>query len=345
MIRGHCRSVNSVKVLCIWEVRPELRSYLEDRMPFAELIFPEDISEENLNKLAVDADVIIGWNPKKELLMAARDLKLYVNPGAGVQHLIKPFKKCKASGHSIPLVNGHGNAYFTAQNTVALLLAFMNGTVQHHNWMFEGRWRFGDDELRSIPLLKRNVGLLGYGHVNRYVHRFLSGFDVDFSILRRDWSKLTEEMPTEVKRYSPEQLEEFIKSVDVLVVALPSTKKTIGLIGAKELNLLGPDGILVHVGRGKVIEEEALYNALKEKRILGAAIDVWYEYRAEPDEEGRTRPYNFPFHELDNIVLSPHRSASPLDDLERWGEVVENVKRVAEDRTDFLNLVDLDEEY
>jgi len=337
--------VNSVKVLCIWKARPELRSYLLENMPFAELVFPDDVSDENIIKLAVDADVTIGWRPTKEILMAAEKVKVHINPGAGVQHVIDLFRECREAGHPIPLVNGHGNAYFTAQNTVALLLGYMDGIVQHHNWMLEGRWRFGDDELKSIPLQKRKVGLLGYGHVNRNVHRMLSGFDLEFSILRREWSKQNGELPTKAKRYSPDQLDEFIKSVDVLIVALPSTQKTIGLIGSKQLDLLGPDGILVHVGRGKVIEEEALYNALKEKRIRGAAIDVWYEYRPEPDEEGRKRPYNFPFHELDNIVLSPHRSASPLDDLERWDEVVENVKRVAEGRTDYLNLVDLDEEY
>jgi phosphoglycerate dehydrogenase-like enzyme len=94
-----------------------------------------------------------------------------------------------------------------------------------------------------------------------------------------------------------------------------------------------------------VIDEEAFYKALSEKQIAGAAIDVWYEYRPEEDPEGRKFPSSFPFHKLDNVVLSPHRGASPMDDLRRWDEVIENITRFAEGREDFINIVDLERGY
>jgi phosphoglycerate dehydrogenase-like enzyme len=128
-------------------------------------------------------------------------------------------------------------------------------------------------------------------------------------------------------------------------VAVPQTPDTLGLIGQKELVLLGSDGLIVNIARGPVIDEEALYNVLAKKLIAGAAIDVWYEYRPEPDDENRLYPFHHPFHELDNIVLSPHRGASPMDDLERWNEVIENITRYAQGRTDFLNIVDLERGY
>jgi len=99
------------------------------------------------------------------------------------------------------------------------------------------------------------------------------------------------------------------------------------------------------MARGSVIDEAGLYKALKEKVIAGAAIDVWYEYRPEPDESGSKYPYSHPFHELDNVVLSPHRTASPFDDLERWDEVIENVIRYSKGRRDLINQVNLEEEY
>ena len=84
---------------------------------------------------------------------------------------------------------------------------------------------------------------------------------------------------------------------------------------------------------------------MKSKSIAGAAIDVWYDYRPEQDETGRKYPYDHPFHELDNVVLSPHRGASPMDDLHRWNEVIENISRYSRGRTDFLNQVDLERGY
>ena len=80
-------------------------------------------------------------------------------------------------------------------------------------------------------------------------------------------------------------------------------------------------------------------------KIAGAAIDVWYEYKPEPDVDNRKFPFHKGFHELDNIVLSPHRGASPMDDLERWNEVIENITRFCQGRTDFLNIVDLERGY
>ena len=137
------------------------------------------------------------------------------------------------------------------------------------------------------------------------------------------------------------QLDEFLRAIDILIVSLPLTPKTEGLIGERELELLGPDGLFLNVGRGAVVDEESLYNALKDRVIAGAALDVWYNYTPISDEGGRTSPYNCPFHELDNVVLSPHRAASPFRDLKRWDEVIENISRFAEARTDFLNVVDV----
>jgi phosphoglycerate dehydrogenase-like enzyme len=148
-----------------------------------------------------------------------------------------------------------------------------------------------------------------------------------------------------VKKYSTSEIHEFLKEIDTLIVGVPQTPETIGLIGTKELELLGEGGLVVTVARGLVIEEEAFYNALAEKKIAGAGIDVWYEYRPEEDDEGRKYPFSFPFHELDNVVLSPHRGASPMDDLKRWDEVVENITRFAKGQDEFINVVNLERGY
>ncbi|UCE11217.1 MAG: hypothetical protein JSW61_04580 [Candidatus Thorarchaeota archaeon] len=338
---------DNVRVLFIWDARAELRDFLQAGLADlenVELVFPDETDDETLVKLAPDADIMIGWRPSRDLLSAAKKMTLFVNPGAGVQHHIEVFREINQE-QSVVLVNGHGNSYFTAQHAVALLLTLTNKIVSHHEWMRNGKWRTGDSDASSIPLRYRKVGLLGYGAVNRQVHRFLQGFDLDFHVLKRSWETQPRTQPTNYRKYEPAQIHEFLKDIDTLIVAVPQTPETIGLIGREELELLGEDGLIVNMARGVVVDEQGLFNVLKEKAIAGAAIDVWYEYRPEPDAEGRKFPYNYPFHELDNVILSPHRGASPFRDLERWNEVTENIRRFAVGRTDFLNVVDLDRGY
>jgi phosphoglycerate dehydrogenase-like enzyme len=339
--------MRQTNVLFIWKVREELKAYLKDgfcELQNVTLHFLEDVSEENLLLHAPDADILVGWRPSRNLLDTAANFRLFINPGVGVQHHLETFRDLVKT-RNVSLINGHGNTYFTAQHAVALLLALTNKIIPHHSWMKEGQWRKGDADAKSIPLRDRQVGFLGYGAVNSKVHRFLSGFDVSFHVCRRSWNEETTTLPTPVQRYTTEELNEFLKEIDILIVGVPQTPETIGLIGGRELELLGGKGLVVTVARGLVIDEEAFYKALLKNKIMGAGIDVWYEYQPEADSEGRKYPSAYPFHELDNVVLSPHRGASPMDDLRRWDEVIENITRFAQGRDDFINVVELERGY
>ncbi|MBD3408137.1 MAG: hypothetical protein GF411_18595 [Candidatus Lokiarchaeota archaeon] len=339
-------SSKETNVLFIWEVPEKLQDYLRkglENVDNLKLIFPDKHSEEEFLRHAPNADIIVGWRPSDDLLDAAEKLKLHINPGAGVQHLIEQFQRVNQT-REIILVNGHGNSYFTAQHAVALLLALSNRIILHHNWMTEGLWRRGDTHAKSIPIRFRKIGLLGYGAVNSKVHKFLAGFNVDFHILKRCWDDAVQ-MPTEATKYVPDEFESFLKEIDTLIIAVPQTEETASLIGSKELELLGKESLLVNMARGSVIVEKELYQALLHGKIAGAAIDVWYDYKPEPDEKGKKYPYHYPFHELDNVVLSPHRGASPMDDLLRWNEVIENILRFCRGENVFLNMVDLQRGY
>lgn len=340
-------SDKGITVCFISNVSEQIQDYLIEKLKSldnVELIFRKDKSKKSLNKLVPKADILIGWRPSEKILLKASNLKLFINPGAGVQHLIELFRDINKI-KKVFLINGHGNSYFVAQHTVALLLALMNKIIPHHEWMRQGRWRTGDEDAVSIPLRFRKVGLLGYGAINQKVHRFLSGFDIEFSILRKHWERQENPLPKNVKRYEFSQLNQFLTSIDILIIAIPVTSLTKKIIGRNELELLGTNGILVNVSRGDIIDEESLFYALKEKVIQGAAIDVWYNYSPESNEEGKKYPFNFPFHSLDNIILSPHRGYSPFNDLLRWNEVIENITWMSQGRQDFLNVVNLEEEY
>ncbi|MBS3795245.1 MAG: hypothetical protein KGY80_10125, partial [Candidatus Thorarchaeota archaeon] len=128
---------STTNVFFIWDVRDELREYIVDGladMKGVNLIFPQSSNEEEYIEYASDADIIVGWRPSENLLEIAQNLRLHINPGAGVQHLLDKFRSLDPS-RNITLVNGHGNSYFTAQHAVALLLALTNKIVPHHNWM------------------------------------------------------------------------------------------------------------------------------------------------------------------------------------------------------------------
>ncbi len=338
--------MNKVNVLFKFSPEKGLIDYLQKGLadyPQIRMLNLEGDGKEKQLEFAPAADAAIGWGASLEFLEAATKLKLFINPGAGVQGVVPVFAKLDPS-RNVALVNGHGNSYFTAQHAVAMLLALMNKVIAHHAWMVDGRWRLGDGEGVSTPLRDRKVGLIGYGAVNSKVHKFLSGFDVEFGVLRNSWPENLK-TPTPVKKYCPDELHAILEWADILIVAIPMMESTEGMIGAEELKLLGETGLVINMARGPVVHEESFYNALKGGGIAGAGIDVWYNYGCEPDENGEKHPASFPFHKLDNVVLSPHRGASPMNDLRRWDEVIENLSRLARGETEFINTVVLERGY
>ncbi len=335
-----------MKVLFIWKAEEALEQHLRSELQSTglELIFPQEASESYYLEVADEIDVIVGWNPTRALLEKCQQVKLLINPGAGVQHLKKHLPYLQERG--IVLVNGHGNAYFTAQHMMALLLASTNKLIPHHQGMLAGKWRLGDALGKSTPLRDRHVGLLGYGHINKWVHKFLDAFGPKVSILRKNKGKTELAVLRPIERlYDLTELSEFLGAIDVLLIAIPLTELTRDLIDEKAFALLGKEALVINVGRGPIINEEALYKALLEHTIAWAAIDVWYNYSPEEDEEGKKRPHKFPLHQLDNIVLSPHRAGSPLDHPCRWEDVIENLKRFAAKDKPYLNVVNLEEAY
>lgn len=340
-----------IKVIFITETDEVLKKYFKTSLKDVKnvrLEFPSDPSEKNLLKQSKNADIIVGWRPSMKLLQNAENLRLFINPGAGIKHHIRNFRELNSSGKKVKLINNHGNAYSTAQHAVAMLLGLMNRIVYHHNQMKEGKWRTSDNKdlySASVQLRGRKIGLLGYGAINKNVHRFLSGFENEFHVLKQSWNKSEDKLHGKLIKYSEKELNKFLKAVDILIAAIPHTSKTEGLIGADEIGLLGEKGIIVNISRGIIFNEESLFNALSKKKIAGAALDVWYNYTPKKDKMGREFPYKYPFHKLSNVLLSPHRAASPFDDLKRWDEVIENIRRLAEGKKKFLNEVDISKEY
>ena len=127
----------------------------------------------------------------------------------------------------------------------------------------------------------------------------------------------------------PAQLRDLVSESDYLVVCCALNRETFGLLNSDSLSWLKPDAYLINVARAEVIEEQALFDLLKEKRIAGAALDVWYRY---PEAGKQTLlPSRLPFHELDNVLMTPHLSAWTDRMIERrWRKIAANLDALAE---------------
>jgi phosphoglycerate dehydrogenase-like enzyme len=122
-------------------------------------------------------------------------------------------------------------------------------------------------------------------------------------------------------------LDEVVRRADYLAVTLSLNETTRGLLGERELALMKPTAVLVNVARAEIVDEEALYRALAEGRIAAAALDVWYRY---PTGSGPTLPATHPFHELSNVLMTPHVSGWTEGMLEARAKVIaENIQRAA----------------
>jgi phosphoglycerate dehydrogenase-like enzyme len=109
---------------------------------------------------------------------------------------------------------------------------------------------------------------------------------------------------------------------------LPLNDETRGLIDARRLALCKAELVIINVARAAVLDEEALYTALRERRIAGAVLDVWYSYPT--GDHPAARPSRFPFHELSNVIMTPHCSAWTDGLIERrWGFIAANLDRLA----------------
>ena len=333
----------STNVLFLNRHGAELIDYLKRGLGglAVDLQLPPDEQRQSLLAMVPSADVLIGWGSDMELLQAATRCRLFINPGTGIKQHLENFRVMREV-RPIVLANGHGNSYAVAQHAVALLLALANKVIPHHQKMVTQVPPANPQ--RTVYFKDIAIGLLGYGAINTKVHRLLSGFDVSFAALRRSWDAPGDQTPTALERFTTDQLDSFFEHCDVVVNALPDTQLTRNMVGMAQLERLGARGLFVNVGRASTLVQADLFEALSQRVLGGAAIEVWWPRGPKPPA-GRHDPYDHPFHELDNIVMSPHRGADSGGDPRRWDEVIENLKRVHAGRTDFLNVVNLDLEY
>lgn len=204
--------------------------------------------------------------------------------------------------------NLHHNATAVAEMAIALLLAAIRRLPEADAALRRGDWTPRYAERSGTTLAGRRALILGGGAIGSRIARILGAMELRVEVLRR---RPRSEAP--FPEHGPEALDALLPESSVLVNALPATPATSGLIDARRLALLPADSAVVNVGRAEVFDERALFEALHGGALGAAGLDVWYRYPASEAERANTAPSEFPFGELPNVALSPHRAGHLTD--------------------------------
>jgi phosphoglycerate dehydrogenase-like enzyme len=288
-----------------------------------------------------DYEILISGRPQPEQLSASPRLRALLIPWAGVPDTTR---ELMAGQPHIAVHNLHYNARPVAEHAIALLLAAAKGLLPPDRALRHNDWRPRYEPADSVMLEGKSALVLGYGAVGRRVVELCLGLGMEVAAIRRRPAATGREA-SPVRVAAVAALHELLPDADVLIVCLPHTVETEGLIGAAELDLLPPGAIVINVGRGAVIDEGALYHALASGQLYSAGLDVWYHYPASEHERANTPPSAYPFHELDNVVMSPHRAAHVTEKEEIRVELLAEMLNTAAREGSLPNPVDLEAGY
>ena len=284
---------------------------------FARVAFLRELSPAERAEELGKADVIISWSLGHELKpeeFARMGRLRFVQLLSAAANQV-PFSRIPAS----VTVASNAGAYAEqmAEHVVAMILAARKNLIDRHDKLKQGIF---DQSSKNRMLQDSNCVILGFGGIGRITSRLLRCFGVRIYGINRT-GKTSE--PVDFIG-TLKDLEHALRLADIVVVSLPLTKSTRGLIGSRELGWMKDDVVLVNVARGDIIDEGALYERLKTHPNFIAAIDAWW---VEPLTHGEFRT-SYPFMELPNVIGSPHNSAIVNgSSLKATMLAIENVKR------------------
>jgi len=281
-----------------------------------------------------DVDVLVTLAFTREMSRAAGMLKLIQVPGAGLDRIERATIPA-----GVRLANAYGHETGIAEYAIGAMLTLsrdfnrLDARLRQGHW--ESQWAVGAPAPALWPeLAGKTLGILGYGHIGEALARRARALDMEVIAVRRDASGPKPDAVSFIG--GPERLNDVLKRADFLVITLALTAQTRGLLGEEEFRLMKRSAFLINVARAEIVDEAALYRALAERTIAGAALDVWYRY---PTDSGPRLPATAPFHELANVLMTPHVSGWTEGMLAARSKLIaENIRRVADGALP-LNLV------
>ena len=276
-----------------------------------------DLETPQFYEAAADAEYYLGFARRmgNDFFRAAPNLKLVQLTSAGYDQ-VDPEAAKKAK---VPVSNNGGaNAIAVSEHAMMLMLAVFKRCVQFHNSVVAGNWRVGNPaDVRVHEVSGATLGIVGLGNIGKKVARRAKAFDM--KVQYYDIKRLTEDQEDALGvRFV--LFDELLQTSDVVSLHVPLDDGTRKMIGARELGLMKRDAIIVNTCRGPVVDENALYTALKDGKIFGAGLDVMVE---EPPKK------NHPLFSLPNVTLTPHSAGPTWDNWARaYRNGYDNIQRI-----------------
>ncbi len=310
---------SALRVVIQGDMEPEFRKNLTELI---ELAGTPSLDDADVAPLLVDADVWISKRFTAGMAASANRLRLVQTIGIGTNEV-----DMNAVPDQAAVCNVTGHERGMAEYAVMALLAMSRDLLGMDRRLRQADWR---DRFYTPPkpeLRGRTLGIIGLGRIGRELARIARVFDMRvIAVTRRPDQSLAHTLGLD---YLGEisDLHYLLSEADFVVVAVPLESGTAGLIGTAELRAMKPTSYLINFARGRVVDELALYEALRDRTIAGATIDTWYQY---PEGDREVYPSQYPFHELENVVMTPHVAGwTDLTFQERWRQMNENVRRLA----------------
>jgi phosphoglycerate dehydrogenase-like enzyme len=287
-----------------------------------------------------NAEVLVANRVSREQIEAAPNLKMIQTFTAGVDKIDKAALRERGG---IILCNSHINAAEVAEYAITLLLATAKNIIPSDRELRKGDWLFAFGGPRpNIEIRNKTCLIIGLGNIGTEIARRLRAFGLKIYAATR--SGVSQHSGLVDRLVKIDDVRVLVEDSDFVILSLPLTPESEGLVDSKFISWMRPTSILVNISRGSIIDESALYYALKENRILGAGLDVWWRYPPKWGGKGLP-PSDLPFQELDNIVISPHRAGYSENTQREYLQFAgENILRFIRGETP-LNIVDLSRGY
>jgi len=280
-----------------------------------------------VRECAPQADVIVNGSSSPPLLSAAipaaRRARWIHSLWTGVDNVLSP----EVLASPMPLTNGRGVFRRPlAEWSIGAMLYFSYNMRRMVRQQQAGVWEaFTTEEIQG-----KTLGIVGYGGIGSLTAELARPFGMRIVALRRR-PELFQEDSLVDESFAPAKLNQMLTASDYVLLATPLTSETRGMIGAEQIAAMKPMGVLINVGRGAVVDEQALVVALESGKIRGAALDV---FAVEP------LPAGHPFYRMENVLLSPHTADHVEDFVHLAVECfLENLRRFQAGEP-LLNLVD-----
>ena len=267
-----------------------------------EIFYANDHSE--MINLVPDMDVLITLEFTKDMGASANRLKLIQSIGVGYD---------KIDLHAVPkgcaVTNCHDHEKPMAEWVVMSMIALNRELIKSDRTLRSGSWEMSGYHNAFYPELEgQTLVIVGLGRVSKQVAVLASAFNMRIIAVNRT-VPMKEALPIGFESVvGMESLHAVIREADFLLLTIPLVDATQDFVGKKELAMMKSTAHLINVARAETVNEEALYEALKDKQIKGAALDVWYKEPIGPSES--PLPSTLPFWELENVIMSPHSSAA-----------------------------------